>query len=586
MQRFRFGAVAAFAVVAFVAACGGDSPTTPASNGNGNPPPSASVSSIDLSPTSGEVFLGSTTKLVATPRDASGNALTRAVSWTSSNASVADVDAAGIVSGRAVGTATISAESEGKSAAATITVRQAVAVATVTIDPSLDTIEAWTPATIQATLRDAGGNTLAGRMVRWATSNTAVATIDSVTGVLTGVDRGTVTVTATSEGKTGSTTRVIVIKYRSVSAGTMHACDIASGGIAWCWGLNGAEGRIGSEQMSSTAMSTTPFRVPGNHRFVQLATYGRHTCGITVEGRAYCWGSNSWGSLGGGLSASQSPTPVLVAGNATFRSITAGADHACAVTTANVAYCWGNGDWRQLGTGSSTYSSTPVAVAGGLSFATITAGSAFTCGVSSTNGAAYCWGANALGQTGDGQKINYGNVFVATPQAVVGGLAFKSVSLGSEYACGVTTTGQGYCWGSNNNGKLGAGQATIDSSTPVAVAGGLAFRSISAGFSHACGVTTSDAVYCWGANGSGQLGVTLASGSFVPVRAGDNLSAAEVSAAGIGTGSGAHTCAISADRLTAYCFRRNDVGQLGNGGTTLSTARNSTPSIVVGQKPL
>jgi hypothetical protein len=70
------------------------------------------------------------------------------------------------------------------------------------------------------------------------------------------------------------------------------------------------------------------------------------------------------------------------------------------------------------------------------------------------------------------------------------------------------------------------------------------------------------------------------------VRAGGNLSASDVSAAGIATGSGAHTCAISVDRLTVLCFGRNDVGQLGNGTTTAASAVNGTPSIVVGQKPL
>jgi alpha-tubulin suppressor-like RCC1 family protein len=99
-------------------------------------------------------------------------------------------------------------------------------------------------------------------------------------------------------------------------------------------------------------------------------------------------------------------------------------------------------------------------------------------------------------------------------------------------------------------------------------------------------VTTLDAVYCWGGNGNGQLGVALQNGSNVPVRAAGSLTAAEVSAAGIGTGSAAHTCMISSDRLTVYCFGRNDVGQLGNGATTAATAVNSTPVIVVGQKPL
>ena len=579
---------AAAALLALAVACGADSTTTDPGT---KPPPVVNVASVDVTPQTAEVVVGHTAKLNATPRDASGGALAgRTVSWSSSNANIASVDNSGTVTGVAAGNATITASSEGKSAAAAITVKAdapAVSVSTVSIAAAPDTIEAWDATALHATTRDAKDSLLTGRVVRWSSSNPAVAIIDSVTGVLTGIDRGTITVTATSEGKLGTQSHVIVIKYRSISAGTMHACDIASGGIVWCWGLNGAEGRIGSDQLSSSSMSSNPVRVPGNLRFAQLATFGRHTCALTAEGKAYCWGYNGWGALGGNTNVSQSFTPVAVAGNLTFRSITAGSDHACAVTLDNVAYCWGNNDWRQLGTGTSTPASSPVNVTGGVAFASIAAGSGFTCGVAQLNGVAYCWGANSIGQTGDGQKINYGNVFVSTPQQVVGGLAFKSVSLGNQYACGVTMAGQGYCWGSNST-KLGAGP-TNDSSSPVAVLGGYNFRSISAGALHACGVTTSNAVYCWGRNGNGELGVAPPNGSSAldtPVRAGGNFTASEVSAAGTGTGSSGHTCAISVDRLTAYCFGRNDVGQLGNGVTTSASVANATPAIIVGQKPL
>ena len=575
-------------LLALAVACGSDSATTDPGT---KPPPVVNVASVDVTPQTAEVVVGHTAKLNATPRDASGGALAgRTVSWSSSNANVASVDNSGTVTGVAAGNATITASSEGKSATAAITVKAdapAVAVATVSITAAPDTIEAWSATALHATTRDAKDSLLTGRVVRWTTSNPAVAIIDSVTGVLTGIDRGTITVTATSEGKLGTQSHVIVIKYRSISAGTMHACDIASGGIVWCWGLNGAEGRIGSDQLSSSSMSSTPVKVPGNLRFAQLATFGRHTCALTADGKAYCWGYNGWGALGANTNVSQSFTPVAVAGNLTFRSITAGSDHACAVTLDNVAYCWGNNDWRQLGTGTSTPASSPVNVTGGVAFASIAAGSGFTCGVAQLNGVAYCWGANSIGQTGDGQKINYGNVFVSTPQQVVGGLAFKSVSLGNQYACGVTMTGQGYCWGSNST-KLGNGP-TNDSSSPVAVLGGYNFRSISAGALHACGVTTSNAVYCWGRNGNGELGVAPPNGSSAldtPVRAGGNFTASEVSAAGTGTGSSGHTCAISVDRLTAYCFGRNDVGQLGNGATTSASVANAAPAIIVGQKPL
>ena len=493
------------------------------------------VASVTVTPNAPAVKVGATAALVATVKDEQGNALTgRAVAWSSSAPAIATVDAvSGVVTGVASGTATIVATSEGKAGSTTATVSAALnPVDQILLAPVLDTIEAFSSEMIGRILKDANGNVLGNREIRWTSSNPAVAAIDPITGMLTGVDRGTVTVSATSEGKSATVTRVVVIKYRSISAGTMHACDIASGGIVWCWGLNGAEGRLGSPQLGETSMSSIPTKLPGNLRFAQLSTYGRHTCGITLDGNAYCWGYNGWGALGSGSNATESATPMAVAGNVAFRSISAGSDHTCGVTTTNQAYCWG---------------------------------------------------ANSIGQIGDGGKISYGNAFVAAPQQVVGGKAFQSVTLGNQFACAVTTTGEGHCWGSNNS-KLGNGPTGTDSSSPVQVAGGLLFQSISSGYGHSCGVTTSQQVYCWGLNGSGQLGSGVANGS-TPVRS-SRIEAIEVAASGIGTGSGAHSCAISANRLTVWCWGRNDTGQLGNGSTTAAATANPNPGVVVTQKPL
>ena len=542
------------------------------------------VASVTVAPNAATTTVGATVNLKATLKDDQGNVLEgRAVVWSTSAPTVATVDAAsGVVTGVAVGTATLTATSEGKSGSTTVTVASAAKpVDVILLAPALDTLEAFSSELIGRILKDANGNVLSNRAMQWTSSNPAVAAIDPVTGMLTGVDRGTVTITASSEGKTATVTRVIVIKYRSISSGTMHACDIASGGIVWCWGLNGAEGRIGNAQLGESVMSNVPVKLPGDLRFAQLSTYGRHTCGVTLAGKAYCWGYNGWGGLGSGSNASQSATPMEVAGNLTFRSVSAGADHTCGVTTDNRAYCWGNNDWRQLGTGT-VFSGTPVLVSNTLSFAKVTAGTGFSCGIT-TGGATYCWGANSIGQIGDGGKISYGNTFVAAPQQVVGGQTFQSVTLGNQFACAITTIGQAYCWGSNNS-KLGNGPNGIDSSTPVAVIGGQTFQMISSGYGHTCGVTSAQQVYCWGLNGSGQLGATVANGS-TPVRAG-TIDVIEVAASGIGTGSGSHSCAISKNRLTVYCWGRNDVGQLGNGATTTGATANATPSIVVSQKPL
>jgi alpha-tubulin suppressor-like RCC1 family protein len=104
---------------------------------------------------------------------------------------------------------------------------------------------------------------------------------------------------------------------------------------------------------------------------------------------------------------------------------------------------------------------TPVPVAGDLTFRNLSAGWQTVCGVTDA-GASYCWGYN-LGALGDG-AINHSSV----PVPVVGGQAFRSIAAGTGYACGVTTANAVFCWGANDNGALGDG-TTDPRVVPVAV---------------------------------------------------------------------------------------------------------------------
>ena len=544
------------------------------------------VSSVLVTPATANLRTGDTLRLAADTRDSAGAALTgRQVRWTSSAPAVATVDSiTGLVRAAGGGAATITATSEGKSGTAALTIAAAtIPVATVAVTSALDTLEAYDEVQLQAVTRDAANNVLTGRTVRWTSSNAAVATVDSITGELTGIDRGTVTVTATSETKSGTATRVVVIKYRSLSAGTEHACDIASGGLVWCWGRNGTQLRIGSTAGGDQSFSSVPVRLNTDVRFKQLSTFGTTTCGLSREGKAYCWGYNGWGNLGNGTSSTPSATPVAVSGGLTFKSVSLGAQHSCGVTTDDRVYCWGFNQSSEFGNNTTASSNVPVAAANGMSFASISAGDGVTCGLTAA-GAGWCWGHNGGGQLGDGLKMTYGNTYTRTPSAIVGGLTFRSVHASQGYTCGLTTGGEGYCWGSGGN-RFGSGFSG-ETSTPRAIPG-FTWKQLSPGSRQACGITTNDELYCWGANGYGQLGTAMGpNGSTTPVRAGGSIKVAEVSAANISTGSAAYTCAISADRLTTYCFGKNDFGQLGNGTTSAADASNPNATIVVGQKPL
>jgi uncharacterized protein YjdB len=176
--------------------------------------PVVPVAFVTVSPATATVTMGATQQLTATTKDAGGATLTgRTVTWVSSNAAVGTVSSSGVVTAVAVGSAQITATSEGINGTATVTVTQAT-VASVTVSPATATVTVGATQQLTATPKDAGGNPLIGRVVTWGSSNSAVATVSSG-GVVTGVVAGGATITATSEGINGTA----VITVTSPSGG-------------------------------------------------------------------------------------------------------------------------------------------------------------------------------------------------------------------------------------------------------------------------------------------------------------------------------------------------------------------------------
>src|SRR5438132_1395895 len=174
-----------------------------------------SIASVVVSPASATVPVGQTLQLTATPEDANGNPLSgRTVTWSSGSSAVAAVNGSGLVTGVALGSATITAASEGQSGTAAITVTR-VPVASVTVSPATANLQQGQTRQLTATPQDASGNALSGRVVTWASGNTVVATV-SGSGLVSGVAAGSAAITATSEGKSGSASVTVTPAVKTV----------------------------------------------------------------------------------------------------------------------------------------------------------------------------------------------------------------------------------------------------------------------------------------------------------------------------------------------------------------------------------
>jgi alpha-tubulin suppressor-like RCC1 family protein len=184
-------------------------------------------------------------------------------------------------------------------------------------------------------------------------------------------------------------------------------------------------------------------------------------CALRADNSVWCWGSNSYGSLGDGM---EHLTPSPVPGITNAIALSAGDRHVCVVLASGAMRCWGSQFFGELGNGTISEDSAPMPtdVIGIRDAVAVGAGNNITCAVVKTGGVK-CWGRNNWGQLGDGTTID-------RPAPVdVAGLASAAVtvSVASMHACAQLVTGHVQCWGS---GTLGNGVVS-EQSPPVDVVG-------------------------------------------------------------------------------------------------------------------
>lgn len=308
------------------------------------------------------------------------------------------------------------------------------------------------------------------------------------------------------------------------------------------------------------------------------STYGNLTCAITPGRRVKCWGHLD--DTGPTPPLFDTPSPQFLAGVNDVRALAGGRQHMCALTGTGAVYCWGLNGSGELGNGTTTDSAAPVVVAGlpGPAIA-VSAGTSHSCAVLAT-GDVWCWGGNrsgVLGRSTTNLEANPpGPITYASPNAI-------AVESGARHACAVRANGGVLCWGANGSGELGIGAAG-PTSLPVLVSGISDAKEVHAhGYASACGtgetcgytfaVRANGTVMSWGW-GSRLLGRGAQTSAVVTPTAIPGMTG--IARLGLGLD---RVCAI-ASAGTATCWGAAAYGALGTTGLATSSNYVLVPTAI------
>lgn len=299
------------------------------------------------------------------------------------------------------------------------------------------------------------------------------------------------------------------------------------------------------------------------------------TCVVTSAGFVNCWGANDFGQLGDGTTQSFKNTPVTVSNISGVKQVAMGYNHACAITQTGSVSCWGDNNNGQLGDGTQTQRLQATAVVGLSAKVTQLALSYNSSCALLETGDIQCWGSNTQGELGVGQAVV--PVQSLSPKTLILGssLKAKKIVAGNHHLCAISQNDALFCWGANDLGQLGINSAAtkIYQPTLLSLAGNV--QQVGAGFSHTC-AATSTTVSCWGDNSFAQLGNN--SSGVTPVLSPVTVLNISAPIDNFALGKD-HSCAVTTDNKT-YCWGSRQAGQTAQ--TVDDTQRDTQATLVTG----
>lgn len=268
-------------------------------------------------------------------------------------------------------------------------------------------------------------------------------------------------------------------RWLEVVAGHGHTCALDDTRHLWCWGRN-FSGELG---IASNETELDVGRQITEATWTVVATNDVTTCGIQGDGSLWCWGANGAGQVGTGTSGGVVRAPTLIDAGP-WLDVSTGWDHTCAVRGDHTLWCWGLNDRGQLGDGTLMAKPARAPIGADASWDEVSAGGNSTCAIASDR-TLWCWGANGAGQLAISTQTS--TMELAPRQLSTD--AWEQIDVSQSFACGINAVRQLRCWGANGVGQLGDGTTTSRGSpAPVLVDGEdrTDWLQIATGDDHAC----------------------------------------------------------------------------------------------------
>lgn len=282
-------------------------------------------------------------------------------------------------------------------------------------------------------------------------------------------------------------------------------------GPLYMWGYNDS-GQLGQGNRLNASF---PVQVGSNTNWRTLSGGQGCTGAVTVSGTLFTWGSNDYGKLGLGNTTFYS-SPVQVGSLTTWSNIAVSMDSMVAVKSDGTLWSWGRNNYGQLGLGNITDYSSPVQIGALTNWSRKISGSqeATFYHAIKTDGTLWAWGQNDQGYLGNG------NASAQSSPVQIGALTtWVQVSSGGYHAGAIRNDGTLWMWGQNSQGELGRGN-TSDTNSPVQVGALTTWASVSCGNAFTLAVRTNGTLWAWGNNGYGQLGLGDLTNRSSPVQVG------------------------------------------------------------------